>query len=138
MTSGLYPASLASAILHAVDTAPVAERLPDSYRRVLDRVADLEAAGHRREADLVRGDAIAAYSRRWNERAARRLERLVERAERVLDGRESPRPPYRSTRRAAPGWLSIGPVRLRRGIAHLAPRSADPTRPDLTTEHPPA
>jgi hypothetical protein len=68
---------------HAPSQPSVAETLPDTYRLVLDRIADLETAGFRREADLVRSDAITAYSRRWNEGTARRLERLATRADRV-------------------------------------------------------
>ena len=62
-----------------VDAPSVAEMLPESYRRVLDRVADLEIAGFRYEADLVRRDAIAAYSGRWNARTSTRLGRPPER-----------------------------------------------------------
>ena len=90
----------------AVAAPSVAETLPDTYRRVLDRVADLEAAGHRREADLIRGDATAAYSRTWNIRTSHRLDRLAARAERVLAGRDLPRLRHRSRRAAAAYWVT--------------------------------
>jgi hypothetical protein len=74
-----------------VEGAPVAHDLPAIYRAVLDRIASLELIGHRREAELIRREAVAAYSRAWDERARRRLERLRARAERVVDGHERPR-----------------------------------------------
>jgi hypothetical protein len=107
-----------------MDAPPVAESLPESYRLVLDRVAELEAAGHRREADLLRRDAIAAYSRRWDDRAAQRLERLTGRAERVLTGRDRPR--GRRTERGAPGSGSFSRLRLGR---HQRPGGLSPDRP---------
>jgi hypothetical protein len=59
-----------------------AEDLPSLYRAILDRVAELEAAGDRREADRVRSSATAAYSRAWDDRARRELGSLLRRAER--------------------------------------------------------
>ena len=109
-------------MLGLVDTPSVAETLPESYRRVLDRVADLETAGHRREADLVRRDATAAYSKRWNARTAVRLDRLAERAERVLDGRARARAPYASRRPAVAVWLAWAPARVRSRLAMRAAR----------------
>ncbi|HET9681676.1 MAG TPA: hypothetical protein VFP19_06510 [Candidatus Limnocylindrales bacterium] len=127
MTSGLFPSGLAVAMLASMDAPavvelPVAETLPEVYRRVLDRVAALEAAGHRTEADRVRADAIRAYSKRWNERAANRLARLIDRADRVLDGRERARAPYRPSRLALVARLVAAPFRLRRRfVARSAP-----------------
>lgn len=69
----------------------MAHELPELYRALLARVASLEGTGHRREADLIRREAVAAYSRAWDEAARRRLERLLVRAERVLGGHERPR-----------------------------------------------
>jgi hypothetical protein len=69
----------------------VAHRLPELYRALLGQVAALEAAGHRREADLLRREAIAAYSRAWDDDARRRLTHLHSRAVRVLNGHERPR-----------------------------------------------
>ena len=62
-------------------TSP-SEELPALYRAILDRVADLEAAGDRVEAALLRSEATAAYSRAWDERARRRLESLLRHATR--------------------------------------------------------
>jgi len=69
----------------------IAHELPELYRAVLERVLSLELSGHRREAELIRGEAIAAYSRAWDDAARRGLEQLRIRAERVLDGHERPR-----------------------------------------------
>jgi hypothetical protein len=59
-----------------------AEELPSLYRAILDRVAQLEAAGDRREAARVRSSAISSYSRAWDDRATRELESLLRRADR--------------------------------------------------------
>ncbi len=56
-----------------------AEDLPALYRAVLDRIAELEAAGDRRVARQVRIDAIGIYSRAWDDRAQRRLKNLLRR-----------------------------------------------------------
>jgi len=69
----------------------VAHGLPELYRAILGQVAALEAAGHRSEAELLRREAIAAYSRAWDDEAHRRLLHLQTRAARVLEGRERPR-----------------------------------------------
>jgi len=68
-----------------------AHELPELYRAVLERVGSLETTGHRREGELIRREAVAAYSRAWNAAARRRLEHLRVRAERVLGGTERPR-----------------------------------------------
>jgi hypothetical protein len=59
-----------------------ADDLPALYRAILDRVAELEAAGQRRDATLVRADATRAYSRAWDGKARRELEALLRRAAR--------------------------------------------------------
>jgi hypothetical protein len=74
-----------------VEGASVAHELPELYRAVLERVASLEQTGHRREAELIRREAIAAYSRAWDDAAHRRIDQLRVRAERVLVGQERPR-----------------------------------------------
>jgi hypothetical protein len=102
MTSGLFHSRATGGMLRSVDGSPIAEALPELYRRVLDRIADLELAGYRREADLVRRDAMSAYARRWNDRTTRHLERLEDRAARVLAGRDRPR----TGRPARTGWLA--------------------------------
>lgn len=58
------------------------EELPALYRAILDRVADMEAAGERIEAAQLRTEATAAYSRAWDEKARRRLETLLRHADR--------------------------------------------------------
>jgi len=68
-----------------------AHELPDLYRAVLERVGSLEQSGHRREGELIRREAVAAYSRAWDEATRRRLDHLRLRAERVLGGQERPR-----------------------------------------------
>ncbi|HET7168783.1 MAG TPA: hypothetical protein VFI69_06235 [Candidatus Limnocylindrales bacterium] len=65
-----------------MDPNAAAEELPTLYRAILDRVADLEAAGDRAEALRVRRDATKAYSRAWDDKARRQLEQLLRRAER--------------------------------------------------------
>jgi hypothetical protein len=68
-----------------------AHELPELYRAVLERVGSLEQSGHRREGELIRREAVAAYSRAWDATARRRLDSLRLRAERVLGGQERPR-----------------------------------------------
>jgi hypothetical protein len=74
-----------------VEGSSIAHELPDLYRLVLERIARLETAGQRAEGLLIRRAAIKVYSRAWDDRAFRQLDRLRERAERVLDGHERPR-----------------------------------------------
>ena len=126
-------------MLGTVDAPPVAESLPERYRQVLDRIADLEVAGHRLAADGVRRAAIRAYSGSWNERTALRLEGLATRAERLLATAPSA---DRSARRPA-GIRAVitGPVRAAR---RLIGRGRSGRRPDaavpaaLTPERPAA
>ena len=75
-----------------MESPTVAHELPALYREILDRIAALEKAGHRREADLVRVDAVRVYSSAWDGASRRRLELLRTRAERVLHGTERARP----------------------------------------------
>lgn len=63
-------------------TSTPAEEMPALYRAILDRVAELEAAGQRAEAARVRRAATAAYSRAWDDRARRRLTALLRAAAR--------------------------------------------------------
>jgi hypothetical protein len=79
-----------------------AHELPELYRAVLERVGSLEQSGHRREGELIRREAVTAYSRAWDDASRRRLEHLRVRAERVLGGHERPRlarPPRLAVRR---------------------------------------
>ena len=68
-----------------METNSPAEELPALYRAILDRVAELEAAGERATAARLRSDATDAYSRAWDERARRRLETLLRRSDRDAD-----------------------------------------------------
>ena len=75
-----------------MDDNSVAELMPGLYREVLDAVALLEQSGQRREADRVRAQATGAYSKAWNQVAARRLRRLRDDARRVVAGHQRTRP----------------------------------------------
>jgi hypothetical protein len=75
-----------------VEPEPLSESLPVLYRAVLDAIGELEGLGFRREAAQVRSDATRAYSGAWNPAAARRLQTLRERADRVAAGRRRRRP----------------------------------------------
>ena len=68
-----------------METNSPAEELPALYRAILDRVAEMEAAGERAAAARLRSDATDAYSRAWDERARRRLESLLRRSDREVD-----------------------------------------------------
>ena len=74
---------LARRMLRSVDQQHVSEFMPVLYRSVLDAVAFLESVGLRRDAALIRSDATAAYSGAWDHRAARRLQVLRAKADRV-------------------------------------------------------
>lgn len=78
-------------MLRNVEQQPVAEVLPVLYRSVLDGVGRLEGLGLRREAATIRADATEAYSAAWNQAAVRRLTRLRDRAEKVIQGRKGQR-----------------------------------------------
>jgi len=79
-----------------------AEELPELYRAVLDRVGQLEAAGHRRVANRVRSDAIRIYSRAWDDRAHRELLALLRRnAADPVEAADAARPTRRRPIRAA-------------------------------------
>ena len=58
---------------------PASEDLPDLYRAVLDRVAEIAASGQRSLANEVRAEAIGIYSRAWDDRARRELLSLLRR-----------------------------------------------------------
>jgi hypothetical protein len=66
-------------MLARMDPNSLAEELPSLYRAILDRVAELEAAGRRAEAARIRTSATQTYSRAWDERARRRLTDLLAR-----------------------------------------------------------
>jgi hypothetical protein len=67
-------------MLATMDPRSAAEELPELYRALLDRVAQLDAAGHRSVAYRMRARATAIYSRAWDDRARRGLEDLLREA----------------------------------------------------------
>ena len=76
----------------AVDAASTpADDLPGLYREILDRVARLEHLGERGLAGRIRMDATEAYSVAWNESGRSRLQALITRADRAIEGRDRPR-----------------------------------------------
>jgi len=121
-------------MLPHVDTPPIAESFPERYRRVLDRISELEAAGRHVEGDGVRRDAIRAYSRRWNEQTARRLDSLADRAQRLLDT-----PPHPRTRRRS-GVMTLALISVRaprRAVARVRASQQTPVAtPPRTSERP--
>lgn len=64
-----------------------AQELPGLYRAVLDRVGELSSAGQRDQANRVRAEAVAIYSRAWDERARRELLALLQRNQGAPSGR---------------------------------------------------
>lgn len=60
-----------------MDQKSAAEELPALYRAVLDRIAQIDAAGHRADGYRLRTEATRIYSRAWDERARRALEELL-------------------------------------------------------------
>ncbi len=75
-----------------MEPEPLSETLPVMYRAVLDAIGELEALGFRREAAQVRVEATRAYSGAWNPAAARRMQVLRERADRLAAGERRRRP----------------------------------------------
>lgn len=75
----------------AEPVATLAEDLPEIYRAILDRVADLERIGARGDAGRIRAQATRTYSDAWDEKARRRLLRLLASAQRGLAPTERPR-----------------------------------------------
>lgn len=76
-------------ILDAMEPNLAAQELPALYRAVLDRVGELSAAGHRDQANRVRAEATAIYSRAWDERARRELLALLQRSRDAASSREA-------------------------------------------------
>ena len=88
MDSGPSPA-----VSEPVEAASsLAEDLPELYRTILARVAELERVGARREGGRLRAEATRAYSNAWDEAARRDLASLLARADRALAVEERPRP----------------------------------------------
>ena len=75
----------------AEPTATLAEDLPELYRAILDRVAELERVGARALAGRIRADATRAYSNAWDESARKLLAGLLLRADRSLASGERSR-----------------------------------------------
>jgi hypothetical protein len=70
----------------ARDPSLNSDEVPQLYRSILDLVAELEQMGARREAARGRAEAIAAYSRGWDDAGRRKLERIAERLQRRTTG----------------------------------------------------
>lgn len=83
-------------------SATVAEDLPELYREILDRVADLEKIGARSDAARIRAGATRAYSNAWDESARRVLIALIARADRSVSGASRSRGWSFPRRRSAP------------------------------------
>ena len=81
--------------------ASLAEDLPELYRAILGRVAELERIGARRDAGRIRADATRAYSEAWDETARRHLVNLMARADRAIVSNDRPRG-WSLRRRSAP------------------------------------
>ena len=63
-----------------MDPKSAAEDLPALYRAILDRIAQIDAAGQRSVGYRIRIEATRIYSRAWDERARRGLEALLRQA----------------------------------------------------------
>lgn len=63
-----------------MDPKSAAEELPALYRAVLDRIAQIDAAGQRSVGYRIRVKATRIYSRAWDDRARRGLEELLRQA----------------------------------------------------------
>ena len=66
-------------MLPMMDPKSASEELPALYRALLDRVAQLEAAGERDFGYRIRKKATRIYSRAWDDRAGRELQELLHR-----------------------------------------------------------
>ena len=83
-----------------MDPKTAAEELPELYRALLDRIAQIDAAGHRSVGYRIRAEATRIYSRAWDDRARRGLEELLRQSAEKSSAR---RQPLRgSPRRSAP------------------------------------
>lgn len=63
-----------------MDPKSAAEELPALYRALLDRIAQIDAAGQRSVGYRIRMEATRIYSRAWDDRARRGLEELLRQA----------------------------------------------------------
>jgi hypothetical protein len=83
-----------------MDPKTAAEELPELYRALLDRIAQIDAAGQRSLGYRIRAEATRIYSRAWDDRARRGLEALLRQTAEKSSVRRQPQP--RSHRRSAP------------------------------------
>lgn len=60
-----------------MDQKSAAEEVPALYRALLDRIAQIDAAGNRVFGHQLRTEATRIYSRAWDDRARRGLEDLL-------------------------------------------------------------
>ncbi len=60
-----------------MDQKSAAEEVPALYRALLDRIAQIDAAGHREVGYQIRSEATRIYSRAWDDRARQGLEDLL-------------------------------------------------------------
>ena len=67
-------------------SASPAEELPGLYRVILERVAELEQRGARKEAGRIRHKATETYSRAWDAAGRKSLVSLLARADRAVEG----------------------------------------------------
>jgi hypothetical protein len=82
-----------------MDQKSAAEELPALYRALLDRIAQIDAAGHRAAGYRIRVQATQIYSRAWDDRARRGLEELLRQTAEKPAVRRAVRAP---ARRSAP------------------------------------
>jgi hypothetical protein len=68
-----------------------ADDLPSLYRAILDGTSVLERIGARREAGILRAEAMRIYSTAWDEPGRRRMRQIAARIERIVAGGERPR-----------------------------------------------
>jgi hypothetical protein len=82
-----------------MDQKSASEELPALYRALLDRIAQIDASGHRAAGYRIRIEATRIYSRAWDDRARRGLEDLLRQ---TTDKGAVRRGPVASTARRAP------------------------------------
>jgi hypothetical protein len=83
-----------------MDQKSAAEELPALYRALLDRIAQIDAAGYRAVGYQIRIEATRIYSRAWDDRARRGLEDLLRQT--AEKGAVRPSPVPAPARRSAP------------------------------------
>ena len=86
--------------LQIMDPKTAAEELPELYRALLDRIAQIDASGQRTLGYRVRTEATRIYSRAWDDRSRRGLENLLRQTAEKSSVRQQLQPS--SNRRSAP------------------------------------